>query len=71
VALLEPEHEELLATLVERARSAPSRDQRWFITYATMGGPESILQAAGGSFAAPRNDVDVLIRAGLLAVSSY
>jgi len=64
---LEPEQEQLLATLVEAARSQPDRSLRWFGTVAYLGGPEQVYSPAG-QFPAAHSDMETLHRAGLLAV---
>jgi hypothetical protein len=62
--VLESEQEDLLATLVERARAVP-RQERTFLALA-VGYPQSI-RGPGGGFAAAFTDVQTLVRQGLLA----
>ena len=68
---LEPELEDLLATLVERHLSIADRGGRWFLTIGSMGAPDEILDGGGGGMYAPKLDVEALVDAGYLRVRSY
>ena len=69
--LLEPEHLELLVTLVEAVRNTPRSQRQPFLFAETFGGssithpglPEEGLQAYKG-------DIDILAREGLLAITT-
>jgi hypothetical protein len=64
---LEPEQEELLATMVEAARSVPRHEQKFFLAEVDQG--EFLL---GANLQEPVLDRDIraLLRAGLLQESS-
>jgi hypothetical protein len=67
--LLEPEQQDLVATLVEATRRVP-REDRYFVTIRSFGAADEI-EGAGldGPISAPSSDVDVLVAAGLLHVT--
>jgi hypothetical protein len=67
---LEPEQEDLLATLVEATRRVP-RTERYFLTISALGTGDMI-QGAGleGSILAPASDIECLAGVGLLQITS-
>ena len=67
---LEPEQEELLATLVEATRKV-AREDRYFFTISSLG-TGAVIEGAGldKQISAPRTDVELLAGADLLLVTS-
>lgn len=68
---LEFEQDELLTALVERSRSIADRGARWFLTDASIGSPEAILDGAGGGMPGTKLDVEVLADEGYVRIRSY
>lgn len=68
--LLEPEQEDLLATLVEASRNVPPGHQHKFLHSTSIGGAGRVMHGGlpRGKLAAYEGDIEALAREGLLAL---